>query len=72
MKCIDHIFILHRIILRLYYPDLTYMDGVEDNNLPVLNFVPVQSGTDYDDKVLSFCYHRAHKVSEIAEHLGNQ
>lgn len=54
----------------LVLPDLTYMDGVEDNNLPVLNFVPVQSGTDYDDKVLSFCYHRAHKVSEIAEHLG--
>lgn len=54
----------------LVLPDLTYMDGVEDNNLPVLNFVPVQSGTDYDDKVLSFCYYRAHKVSEIAEHLG--
>ena len=25
------------------------------------------AGTDYDDKVLSFCYYQAHKVSEIAE-----
>ena len=24
----------------------------------------------FDKKVLSFCYHRAHKVSEIAEYLG--
>ena len=24
----------------------------------------------YDDKVLSFCYYQAHKVSEIAEYLG--
>lgn len=28
------------------------------------------AGTDYDDKVLSFCYYQAHKVSEIAEYLG--
>ena len=27
-------------------------------------------GTDLDDKVLSFCYYQAHKVSEIAEYLG--
>jgi predicted HTH transcriptional regulator len=54
----------------LVLPDLTYMDGVEDSNIPVLAFVPVPNGTDYDDKVLSFCYYRAHKVSEIAEYLG--
>lgn len=54
----------------LVLPDLTYMDGVEDSNLPVLSFVPVQNGTDYDDKVLSFCYYQARKVSEIAEYLG--
>lgn len=54
----------------LVLPDLTYIDGVEDSNLPILTFVPVQNGTDYDDKVLSFCYYRAHKVSEIAEYLG--
>ena len=46
------------------------MDGIEDSSIPVLTFVPVPNGTDYDDKVLSFCYYQAHKVSEIAEHLG--
>lgn len=54
----------------LVLPDLTYMDGVEDSNVPVLSFVPVPNGTDYDDKVLSFCYYQAHKVSDIAEYLG--
>ena len=54
----------------LVLPDLTYMDGVEDSKLPILRFVPVENGTDYDDKVLSFCYYQAHKVSEIANHLG--
>ncbi len=54
----------------LVLPDLTYMDGVEDSNIPVLTFVPVADGTDYDDKVLAFCYYQAHKVSEIAEYLG--
>lgn len=54
----------------LVLPDLTYMDGVEDSNVPVLTFVPAADGTDYDDKVLAFCYYQAHKVSEIAEYLG--
>ena len=54
----------------LVLPDLTYMDGVEDSKLPILTFVPAENGTDYDDKVLSFCYYQAHKVSEIANYLG--
>lgn len=54
----------------LVLPDLTYMDGVEDSSIPILAFVPVADGTDLDDKVLSFCYYQAHKVSEIAEYLG--
>lgn len=54
----------------LVLPDLTYIDGVEDSNLPILTFVPVENGTNYDDKVLSFCYYQAHRVSEIAEYLG--
>jgi len=36
---------------------------------PVLTFVPVPNGTEFDEKVLSFCYYQAHKVSEIAEYL---
>ena len=54
----------------LVLPDLTYMDGTRDSGCPLLTFSPVADGTDYDDKVLSFCYYRAHKVSEIAEYLG--
>lgn len=54
----------------LVLPDLTYMDGLADHSIPSLTFIPVQNGTDYDDKILSFCYYRAHKVSEIAEYLG--
>lgn len=54
----------------LVLPDLTYMDGVEDSSVPVLAFVPVENGTVYDEKVLSYCYYQAHKVSEIAAYLG--
>ena len=28
------------------------------------------NGTELDEQILSFCYSKAHKVSEIAEHLG--
>ena len=54
----------------LVLPDLTYRDGVEDSSAPVLLFAPAENGTDYDDRVLSFCYYQAHKSSEIAEYLG--
>ena len=54
----------------LVLPDLTYSEGVEDNKIPHLEYVPVANGTKYDDAVLSFCYYQARKVSEIAEYLG--
>ena len=54
----------------LVLPDLTYVNGVEDNSVPILTFVPVPEGTEFDEKVLSFCYYQAHKVSEIAKYLG--
>lgn len=54
----------------LVLPDLTYLKGVEDSSVPGLVFVPVEDGTDFDDKVLAFCYYQAHKASEIAEYLG--
>jgi len=54
----------------LVLPDLTYLDGIEDSGLPILTFVPIENGTAYDDKVLSFCYYQARKASEIAEYLG--
>ena len=54
----------------LVLPDLTYDDGIENSNIPSLAFVPVPNGTEFDEKVLSFCYYQSHKVSEIAEYLG--
>ena len=54
----------------LVLPDMTYTDGVTDSGIPELTFVPVPDGTDYDEKVLAFCYYQARKVSEIAEFLG--
>ena len=54
----------------LVLPDLTYTPGVEEETLPVLSYIPVPDGTDLDDKVLSFCYTKAHKVSEIVKLLG--
>ena len=54
----------------LVLPDLTYAEGIEDSSIPNLAFTPVPDGTVYDEKILSFCYYQAHKVSEIAEYLG--
>ena len=54
----------------LVLPDLTYERGVADTSVPVLNFAPVPQGTDFDEKVLSFCYAKARKASEIAAYLG--
>lgn len=53
----------------LVLPDLTYEKGIEDDRIPVLNYAPVPEGTELDEKVLAFCYYKAHKVSEIAEYL---
>lgn len=54
----------------LVLPDLTYDGGVQDDRLPLLSYVPVPNGTELDERVLTFCYAKARKVSEIAEHLG--
>lgn len=54
----------------LVLPDLTYVDGVADDDEPQLSFVPVPNGTDYDGRVLSYCFRQARKVSEICSHLG--
>lgn len=51
-------------------PNLTYAQGVEDSSAPSLIFAPIPNGTELEERVLSFCYYQAHKVSEIAEYLG--
>lgn len=42
--------------------------GVEDKTNKLIGFD--RKAVDLDGKVLSFCYLKAHKVSEIAEYLG--
>ena len=54
----------------LVLPDLTYEEGVTASGEVHVVFLPVPGGTDKDEAVLSFCYHKARKVSEIAERLG--
>ena len=54
----------------LVLPDLTYQDGIADTDLPKLRFAEVSDGSKYDEKILSFCYYKARKSSEIAEHIG--
>lgn len=53
----------------LVLPDLTYAGGTVLSDVSLM-YAPVPSGTKHDDKILSYCFHKAHKSSEIAEHLG--
>ena len=53
----------------LVLPDLTYDKGVEDEMVPSLSYIPVPNETKLDSKVLSYCYYKAHKVSEIVKYL---
>ncbi len=54
----------------LVLPDLTYSKGIEDDGLVSIIFAPIPNGTEHDEKILSYCYFRAHKASEIAQFLG--
>lgn len=54
----------------LVLPDLSFSEGVSSNLLPVLEFPPVPGGSRFDEEILSFCYGKARKSSEIADHLG--
>ena len=54
----------------LVLPDLSYTDGVSNNEFPILEFVPVPNGSRFDEDILAFCYEKSRKSSEIAEHLG--
>lgn len=53
----------------LVLPDLTYRRGLEDDLIPRLLALPAKKGTFRDNAVLSFCYYRARRVSEIADFL---
>lgn len=53
----------------LVLPDLTYENGVENEDIPDISLVPISNGTKYDEKVLAFCFNKARKSTEIAEYL---
>ena len=56
---------------RLVLPDLTYDKGTGGNgDVPSIIYGPVENGSELDEKILSFCYMKARKASEIAEYLG--
>lgn len=50
--------------------NLTDMNDEVNDNVSAFSIIPVPAGTKFDEKVLSFCYYKSHKVSEIAEYLG--
>ena len=54
----------------LVLPDLSFSEGISSSLLPVLEFPPVPGGSRFDEEILSFCYGKAKKSSEIADHLG--
>ena len=54
----------------LVLPDLTYQEGVRTDENPKVSFIPVKNGSSYDEGVLSYCYNKARKSSEIAKYLG--
>lgn len=54
----------------LVLPDLSFSEGISSNLLPMLEFTPVPGGSRFDEEILSFCYAKARKSSEIADHLG--
>ncbi len=54
----------------LVLPDLTFEEGLKgDDAILNIEYAPVSKGTMYDEKVLSYCYEHARKISEIAEYL---
>lgn len=54
----------------LVLPDLTFEEGVRDDSVPELLYIPVPNGTNHDDKIVAYCFRRGHSVAEIAEYLG--
>ena len=54
----------------LVLPDLTYSDGIKNDNMPAIDILPVPPISEYDEKILAYCFNSARKASEIANYLG--
>lgn len=54
----------------LVLPDLTYEEGIADDEIPVVESVPIPNGTSHDEKILGYCYKTSRIASDIAKYLG--
>ena len=54
----------------LVLPDLTYGPGVEDIDLPDIEFIPPIKGSEHDELILRYCYRSWRTVAEIASFIG--
>lgn len=54
----------------LVLPDLTYDAGIKNDIFPSIDILPVPKISEYDEKILSFCFNHERKASEIAEYIG--
>ena len=54
----------------LVLPDLTYAAGIQPDTLPAIDVLPAPPVSEYDEKILAFCFNTPRKASEIANYLG--
>lgn len=54
----------------LVLPDLTYENGVRDDGVPALEFMPIPNGTKHDRDILEFCYNSAKSAKDIAQYIN--
>lgn len=50
--------------------ELSLMNNKVNDKTSQFSIIPVPDRTELDEKVLSFFYHKPHRVLEIAEYLG--
>lgn len=52
-------------------PDITFADGVlSKESIPQIAHSIINEATEYDDKILSYCFMQPREASEIAKYLG--
>ena len=54
----------------LVLPDLTYSSGIKNDRLHTIDISPSPPISEYDEKILSYCYTSIRKASEISSFLG--
>ncbi len=54
----------------LVLPDLTYEEGLQDSEVPALEYIPGERASKHDRRILGFCLENARTAGEIAAFLG--